>query len=1563
MPKMRYCYLITTEVWNDLDRKEIDSNVPKKLRSLEESQSRHSSFSDITDVLSKSDGPNATRFIWFRKIQQDVCMYILRKVYSHEEYGKEINNGTKNVWPSNHPLSFKEQSEMEEKFKILFRPDNKAHLPQEFRKYEGNRVFEKGHDTIFYELPLWCEGMRKLSLDYWESIRKEIEEIKEFKSKSTSNSRCVFRYIKIGKITITYRSGNEQGNNDVYLLQIAEGNEPNWTELQDKEYDCDDVTDLKSLSSKCYPDYFTYDQDEWRDIEEDDLANLTLSEEEVDILQNVKFPFFISGLAGSGKSLILCYLFANVFKYQSGCPGHQLLFLSYNDMLVDKARRRVKAILKLNRSNQNFDNKYFDDPRKSKFFDDSFVPFRSFLIANFLNDESVRLFSEEKRLTYEKFRKLYQEKYRNKDRLSPSILWSVIRTFIKGGSLAYMTPEDYRKSENVFRDDRTVSQEDFDRAYKIWNTWYRHYYERKEYWDDLDLVRYVHENGDTHNVFHKYAVIFCDEAQDFTRLEIDLILKLSKHSYYSLANHPDDRKIPIAFAGDPNQTISPTGFRWAGTKRLFSDAFRNSLDSYLDLDEKELTKNYRSQLGIVKFANTIQCIRYEYFDDKSRGGKLQSVRENPKGDASDTWGYVGFYSYDQNKSIILDNLHNANIITSGDGEEGDRKLFPEIKDKENKKIKLNTAIGTKGLEYDSVMLLNFYNDKACGIFQKILSGTPIDESEKFEISHFFTKLYIAVSRARKYLFIVDTDESYDSFWKYFTDVKLWKNLIGRFGLSDETRKLVGHITPGDIKTLPDRLNKTYNPEENGRQTFERAKAERSASLMRKAAIYYDEVPLRAKVKECEAYALWYEFNYLQSGDKFIAIDKVPIALDVYWKGRCWEKVISAFSLCIPEDTSSYNYNEIRKNVSGFMSGTKSGRILIDNLVSSIDGFIDAYNDYPEDQIIWEEVFDNLKEKLLSADPSTISSGLIEKLNKIARYVRYDEGLSRLRASLYYRKAAFDNEGKNPNDRNFIKDDYLNAIDVWEKAQKTDNKEYYTAKKLTAKSPSEKIRFMDRLNENREIVESYGGLKGKDENGGELTDEAQGIVFSSLLRIDYLRAAAYPYLKDNEEAKNDRLYGYAKNKFIILLMLKDFTLPEKDHKKYKKYIEGRIERGDNVFDGQINREVYDAIFSLNKNYNKKPVWQYFMSDLKAPDKSRVFKKIDDRTNLLDSLSEAVKADLPNLKDSPQGTLMSYFLEFLFDGKVDSRTLDRYKDTIVTIFSTIGTIFNRGQLDKFYYSGHRGQPGEFDFRGSQYFEIRDHIRKYANGYIVNAANSGVVAGDDVKTMLRTGEICCAITEEGKYDYNSICEWYNQLLRNGSFVDISRWMKGRLLLNEFVIKSSDNEMTFSQFKQKLEENEILFEEFVDDLSKDDAYMFVASINSGRASSDYEAESLSENLINKFNLEKGICELYCTNNDSLTTFSNTLNKVFDSRRNQQDNGVSLTTKGHPQSDMGGATAKGPSAPQRQEIASPPISKEKQAQLDMAKVLMNQGIPADTILKAAHLLNQDDLDRLQHLQ
>lgn len=158
-----------------------------------------------------------------------------------------------------------------------------------------------------------------------------------------------------------------------------------------------------------------------------------------------------------------------------------------------------------------------------------------------------KIFPNEKYISFPKFNVMWNNKFgkiRNAARdYGPSISWHVIRTYIKGwDSQSFITPEDYAligdKNQSVTLDTFKIIYEN------VWNKWYS---KLDGIWDDQDLAIFCLQNG---CVDDRFSAVFCDESQDFTRVEIDFILNSSSFAHRTIHNIEDFNKLPFVFAGD-----------------------------------------------------------------------------------------------------------------------------------------------------------------------------------------------------------------------------------------------------------------------------------------------------------------------------------------------------------------------------------------------------------------------------------------------------------------------------------------------------------------------------------------------------------------------------------------------------------------------------------------------------------------------------------------------------------------------------------------------------------------------------------------------------------------------------------------------------------------------------------------------------------------------------------------------------------------------------------------------------------------------------------------------------
>ncbi len=1476
---MKYRYFVTSEIEKEISKRNLPKVVLDKLESNSASTQPIGNDANAGHPkikLQRIDTHGGPRLVFFEEIRDDVTLYVLREIYAeHDKYIQKFNNVKKSFWIVQHDYTEEDRQEINDKFESLKEKVEKENLPDEFRKYEERpRRFEASNDMIIYELLEWVNGYADVDDLYKKSIYDALVSIivdgKYDANKFDKNGFYIAEvegYKMVLRLDVT-ASGKMEG---VYLIQISDS--VNIEELIEHKYNCADIKALRRKSAKCYPDFLLLDFKSWKAIEDDSQANLALSDEELEILQNIEYPFFVSGLAGSGKSTILYYLYAHIYDYESkNHPEHPLLFLSYSKKLVANAQSIVKSIL-CHHPAYNL-AEIFDDREKSRKFDMSFQPFQEFIKGEFLSKNELDDYASDKYIDYQKFKQLYQTcKLPESRNYSSDIIWSVIRTFIKGkDSNGIFTPKDYESSDLPAKD-RTVTKEDYEQIYKIWNNWYRKYFDENTGWDDLDLVSYALSKYDDGTRFHKYAVIFCDEAQDFTKIETDLILKLSVHSKYNLSTREEDAEIPIAFAGDPNQTINPTGFRWGSTQEIFNDSFKECLSTFAGFQPNELRTNYRSREGIVKFANTIQYIRHHLLSDGRQHFALQEAWDSEQS-AGNTEGeslnYVAFYSIDRDRDKILNGMKKAIIITA---DEGEYKMDhvqsdPDLKDVDPSK--LYTAITAKGLEFKATILYKFSSDPAISLFERLMNGEPInDDSSRYQLSHFFTKLYIAISRAKQVLFVVDTDEGYEKLWKYFVDRDMWNKFLKRY--MPASMNDLGRMSMGDIFDFEHRLAENYKPREYAESLFKVALEEEDPETMNRARSAYKEAKCEDKANLCKAYILKFKKEFDKAGAKFLDLGKYELALNSFWEGGNWDQVL----FILQADSKQYEGRAFKKAVAMFMGG-KSTSPLSDFLRSSKeneDEFQDSLSN-PRDRDLWNRIVHRICDIADRLKPKDVTATLLRDLDRFSDYVEwYECGMAGIRAELHFKRAEFENRDIGTGDPDFKDADYRAAIRCWDSlTEKVATKEYYTAKKVVSQTPSEKIIWMEKLGEITDILSLYGNV----ETAPTLTEEAQNRIFNMLLAKDMTKALEYPYPKDRG-VKWNTLYTKDRVNFLRMIILKDFS-----EEKFE-FLKSKVEADDyNAFQSRLPDDVFDSIFSLKQTDKKKlPYWTYFVFNLKNKIKERVFKNPANRDTILESLGKVIEASTD--VDKPLATC---FLEMLFDEEYNSGRAKKYLDVLTHIFKQdvfFKEDFRTSAKRKNDYFIKYGQ-----IKGDAIDLIKGNLHKFAHEYLsgITKKITAIQAQDTIKPLFMAFEISVPYQNTNP-DFTDICSEYRKFLDDRELKKhydlLQGWLDRRYIFNKLLDDLQNKKSTYAQIENEFTRKKYDLKQFVRTLSNEDTISYIIATNRNGDEYSYDSILLSAETIYSRHLRRDDFSPYCSTSQLRDTLSGSIDQAINELLNDK--------------------------------------------------------------------------------
>ena len=1339
--------LIPSNTYLDIPESTIISKLISNTKSV-----RYLSEELCVCAFSLNNGTQQKYYLFKVIKREDITLYVLRECFeNYKEYDSFCKSGA-----TKDPDCFKcetEDEEVEAKFAEFKGTETiKTPLPDSMRAFESERDFSNKTQSYIFEMEDWITSTKGKEIH---PIFDALQGIVIYHKETNYGKGWFYLDIKdMQDFKILFRYKENVNNTHYYLFRVTDDIQKDISEIeQNNTYNGELL--LKS-AVRGYPDWIMYDDYEsWSNIEKDKKANLALSDEEVRVLNRAQYPFFINGLAGSGKSTILYYLFANAFASDKK-EERKFLFLSYSKNLTDEAKRVIKAlyctnphinkgqkiIIKTKEDNEKLENKF------AKYF----KTFQEFIKEKFLDNEEKKVFSKAKHINYDTFQELYRTKcnLQSKSQYSPIVVWSVIRTFIKGRkSNQYITMDDYAQIE---RDDRTVTVEDFKNIEEIYKKWYKKYWDTKEHWDDLDLIRYILNEKE---IMPEFDIIFCDEAQDFTPIENRLILSMSKYSKYDLS---DFKQIPIAYAGDPNQTISPTGFKWERLKDIFNKSFKEQIGDYMSLDVKTLNNNYRSKKSVVQFANSLQYIRKCFL---SKDKLEPQCLWNPIGNVSPL-----FYDEDKIKDILIEGFNkSASIITGDDDEEAYKKDKDSLLLKVSNQEKVHTAITAKGLEADAVILYRFA-DKMPDSFSRIFEMKELVlESERYECMHFLTKLYIAVSRAKKVLYIIDRDKNFKRLWTFFIDNEfINKSLLPSrskdsevWNKEDANKDVpMGGINLGKRDEFIQKLEENYKPEEIAEDIFNKALINEDAREMKRAKGYFEEASNNVRATECMAYYHLFRQEYEEAGDLFSEpiVSKTDKAAEAYWEGKCWTKIAKS------EDS-------IKRAAAQYYLKEKSliDILKIKDFATYFDILSDTYNDIARRIGEDAEKFEN----------KNLYFKLTEFLEELT--LRGFKFLKGSIAMLYYKN-----------------EEYAKAIKVWESINLTASKSYYDSKERIANEDdyNEKIYWMDKGGKFEEIAQKYSNIN----ITNKLKHDSIRIVFKSLLnqKDKFEEALNYPY---NGKDKYDLMYDTNPLLFIDKVILGNY-----DESNFIYYVENKVKSSNkSVFDKPLSVDFFEKIFNLGNDYTgEKPIWIKF---LKLRDKSGnrvMFKNTQNVKYIFNALTK-------HIRNNNTIYTASCFMEILFGSNYSYQHALQYNHITLSIFDGERYFVSKQDFD--IASTHNTYFTQCEFDNTKLSIIKNNLYNFAIETLRNKPN----------LKLYDSKLLYKIIEKTAR-YSEIDNIYRQQLKGSPLTPIYDYCNIRLAVN---ILYSVKKNAFADFQNAYIVKQSI-QTVIDTFDRDDSTAFIS-------------------------------------------------------------------------------------------------------------------------------------------
>jgi len=319
-----------------------------------------------------------------------------------------------------------------------------------------------------------------------------------------------------------------------------------------------------------------------------------------------------------------------------------------------------------------------------------------------------------------------------------------IRGVIAAGAGGVLSRDDYRAlgvRQSIF------PASERDRLYDLFGKYRDWLLETKLY--DLNLVAQEWQAL----AAPRYDFVVIDEVQDITTVQLALVLKTLKHPGHFL------------LCGDSNQIVHPNFFSWGQVKSLF---WRDpTLAERQEL--RVLTANYRNGLEATRVANQLLKIKQRRFGsiDRESNFLVQAV-------GSENGQVALMPDKDATKRELDQKIRHSTRFAV---------LVMRDEDKAEAKKHFATPLlfsihEAKGLEYENIVLYRFVSDHRAE-FADIVEGVAKadlvvdtldyrrakDKSDKsLEVYKFFVNaLYVALTRAIKNLYVIESDTGHPLF--------------------------------------------------------------------------------------------------------------------------------------------------------------------------------------------------------------------------------------------------------------------------------------------------------------------------------------------------------------------------------------------------------------------------------------------------------------------------------------------------------------------------------------------------------------------------------------------------------------------------------------------------------------------------------------------------------------------------------------------------------------------------------------------------------------------------------
>lgn len=420
-------------------------------------------------------------------------------------------------------------------------------------------------------------------------------------------------------------------------------------------------------------------------------------------------PVVIIGSAGSGKTVLTL----EKIKPLKG----NILYVTLSSYLAENSAKLY------------YSNNYLNEKQEI-----DFLSYKEFL-------ETLRIIPE-RELDYKSFERWLHPRKKALGIKNPYKLFEEFRGVLTGMDITkeYLGRDDYLglgvKQSIYLSDERNKVYDAFLK--------YLEFIEVNKFYD-INIISYRWLNF----CRPKYDFIIIDEVQDFTNIQLYIVLK--------------SLKTPESFilCGDANQIVHPNFFSWTHVKTMF---YQHDISAS---EIKILRTNYRNSAQITELSNRLLKIKNARFGsiDKESTHLIKPIADNQ--------GEISFFRDTPKNRVLINNK------TSRSARFAVLVMDPEDKAEVKKTFKTPLIFSiheAKGLEYENIILINFissnsreFNEITKGITGEHLQDENFvfsrgkDKSDKALDAYKFyiNSLYVGITRAVKNLYFIEKSEKHE----------------------------------------------------------------------------------------------------------------------------------------------------------------------------------------------------------------------------------------------------------------------------------------------------------------------------------------------------------------------------------------------------------------------------------------------------------------------------------------------------------------------------------------------------------------------------------------------------------------------------------------------------------------------------------------------------------------------------------------------------------------------------------------------------------------------------------